>query len=211
MKKLLILLFSLFFLSSPSVYADDISDFQIEGMSIGDSLLDYMTEDEILEEIELNINDYLHLNEPYKYVEIYLRKDFPTYSYVSFFIKNNSTNKYLTNKKDKKDEYIILSIRGYKQYIEDFDACIQERDEISEIFSDMFPIELKWEDNFSKSDDPSGKSIRDAVYFLIGEGGANVEVSCSNYEETFRIKNSLSEGLSVIVRTEEINNWLNDY
>ncbi len=52
MKKLLILLFSLFFLSSPSVFADDISDFQIEGISIGDSLLDYMTEEEILEEIE---------------------------------------------------------------------------------------------------------------------------------------------------------------
>jgi len=207
MKKLLAPLFSIFFLISPSVFADDISDFSIEGMSIGDSLLDYMTEDEILEEIELNKDDYLYLNEPNKYVEIYLRKDFPTYSYVSFFIKNNSTNKYLTNKKDK---YIILSPRGYKKYIEDFDACIQERDEISEIFSDMFPIESKWEDTFSKNDDPSGKSVRDAVYFDL-EGGANVEVSCSNYEETFRIKNSLSEGLSVIVRTEEIINWLTDY
>jgi len=207
MKKLLAPLFSIFFLISPSVFADDISDFSIEGMSIGDSLLDYMTEDEILEEIELNKDDYLYLNEPNKYVEIYLRKDFPTYSYVSFFIKNNSSNKYLTNKKDK---YIILSPRGYKKYIEDFDACIQERDEISEIFSDMFPIESKWEDTFSKNDDPSGKSVRDAVYFDL-EGGANVEVSCSNYEETFRIKNSLSEGLSVIVRTEEIINWLTDY
>ena len=210
MKKLLVLLISLLFLSSSSVFAEDISDFEIEGISIGDSLLDYMTEEEILAEIELNINDYLYLNKPYKYVEIYLRKDFPTYSYVSFFIKNNSTNKYLTNKKDKKDTYIIFSTRGYKQYIEDFDACIQERDEISEIFSDMFPIESKWEDIFSKNDDPSRKSIRDAVYFFIEEG-ANVEVSCSNYEETFRIKNSLSEGLSVIVRTEEISNWLSDY
>ena len=41
MKKLLLLLFSLFFISSPSVFADDISDFQIDGISIGDSLLDY--------------------------------------------------------------------------------------------------------------------------------------------------------------------------
>ena len=52
MKKLLILLFSIFFLSSPSVFAEDISDFHIEGMSIGDSLLDYMTEDGILKEVE---------------------------------------------------------------------------------------------------------------------------------------------------------------
>ena len=33
--------------------ADDISDFQIEGMSIGDSVLDYLSKEEILKEIEL--------------------------------------------------------------------------------------------------------------------------------------------------------------
>ena len=53
MKKLLAFLFSLFLLSSPSVFADDISDFQIEGMSIGDSLLDYMSEEETLKELNL--------------------------------------------------------------------------------------------------------------------------------------------------------------
>ena len=101
MKKLLILLFSIFFLSSPAVFADDISDFQIEGMSIGDSLLDYMTEEEILEEIELNKNAYLHLNESHKYEEVYLLKDFPTYDMVSVFLKNNSSNAYVTNINEK--------------------------------------------------------------------------------------------------------------
>ena len=74
MKKLLALLFSILLLSSPSVFAEDISDFQIEGISIGDSLLDYMTEDEILEEIELNNNDYSYLKESNKYAEVYIRK-----------------------------------------------------------------------------------------------------------------------------------------
>ena len=64
MKKLLILLFSLFFLSSPSVFAEDISDFQIEGIGLGDSLLDYMTEEEILEDIKANKDWYYFLNEP---------------------------------------------------------------------------------------------------------------------------------------------------
>ena len=31
--------------------ADDISDFEIEGMSIGDSLLNYMTDDEIKKQL----------------------------------------------------------------------------------------------------------------------------------------------------------------
>ena len=68
--KTLLTLFVLLF--SSSVLADDISDFEIEGISIGDSLLDYMTEDEILKEIELNKNDYVFLKEPHKYVDIYL-------------------------------------------------------------------------------------------------------------------------------------------
>ena len=88
MKKLLILLFSIFFLSSPSVFADDISDFEIEGINIGDSLLDYMTEDEILEGIERTKNDYLYLSEPHKYAEVYLYKNLQTYSGLSFFVTN---------------------------------------------------------------------------------------------------------------------------
>ena len=81
MKKLLILLFSLFVFSSPSVFADDISDFQIEGISIGESLLDYMTENEILKEIKRTKDWYLHLKEPYKYASIYLRGEFLNYEY----------------------------------------------------------------------------------------------------------------------------------
>ena len=47
MKKLYIYLFLvLFSLQTPS-QADDIRDFQIEGMSLGDSLLDYFSEEEI--------------------------------------------------------------------------------------------------------------------------------------------------------------------
>ena len=88
MKKLLVLLFSLFLLSSPSVFADDISDFEIEGISIGDSLLDYMTEEEILKEIEENKDGYYYLNEPKKYLEIYIWNDFSIYDMVSVFIKN---------------------------------------------------------------------------------------------------------------------------
>ena len=49
MKKLLgILVLILFTLQTPS-QADDIRDFQIEGMSIGDSALDYFSEEEIIE------------------------------------------------------------------------------------------------------------------------------------------------------------------
>ena len=50
MKKLLGIVVLGLFLITPS-QADDIRDFQIEGMSIGDSLLDYYSEKFILENI----------------------------------------------------------------------------------------------------------------------------------------------------------------
>ena len=59
MKKLLALLFSIFILYSHSVFADDISDFEIEGISIGDSLLDYMTKEKITISSDVNLDDIL--------------------------------------------------------------------------------------------------------------------------------------------------------
>ena len=46
MKRLLTILILIFTLQTPS-QADDIRDFQIEGMSIGDSLLDYFSKEDL--------------------------------------------------------------------------------------------------------------------------------------------------------------------
>ena len=204
MKKLLIPLFSLFLLSSPSVFADDISNFSIEGMSIGDSLLDYMTEDEILEAIELTINLYTHLKEPNKYAEVYLFKDFPVYDKVAVFVKNNSANQYLV---DKNEKFTILQIRGLITYIEDFDSCIEKRNEIAEILSSMFPDTQKTEKVFAHSSDPSRDSIIDGVYLNFDSGDV-ISAHCSNFEEIFRKKHNHTEGISVAVRTTEIMSWM---
>ena len=47
MKRLSLYLFLILFTLQTPSQADDIRDFQIEGMSIGDSLLDYFSEEEI--------------------------------------------------------------------------------------------------------------------------------------------------------------------
>jgi hypothetical protein len=207
MKKLLVLLFSLFFLFSSSVFADDISDFSIEGISIGDSLLEYMTEDEILKEIEENKDYYFYLKEPNKYAEVFLPKNFSTYKFISVYIKNNATNKYVTNKNEK---YIILTVRGIIDYIEDFEGCLQKRDEIVEVLSIMFPNVEKIEDsNSPHPNDPSGNSITDVLFFNF-DSGAEIHASCDNFEETFRIKKNWTEGLNVAIATEEILSWTRD-
>ena len=207
MKKLLIFLFSLFFLCSPSVFAGDASDFQIEGISIGDSLLDYKTEDEILKEIERTKDWYPHLKEPNKYASVYLVGEFLNYDYLGFIIKNHSSNTYVTNKKEK---YTILSITGETKYIENFDGCIQKRDEIAEIFSKSFPNANKVQGISKIPSDPSGKSIIDQVDFTF-DSDISLMVYCDNYDETIRLKHNWAEGLTVVLISDEINEWLSDY
>ena len=138
MKKLLLLLFSLFFVNSSSVLADEFTyeeeklrNFEVLGMGIGDNLLDFMPEVDIFYAIEKHkkINKYSNLKEPNKFLEITVPKqeDY-LYDGATVFIKNTITS-----------DYTIYGLRGYRYYIEDFDACIKRRNQIVEILTDFFP------------------------------------------------------------------------
>ena len=89
--KTLLTFFVLLF--SSSLFADDIKDYQIEGISIGDSLLDYMSENEILKEFEIGKNEYQWTDQ--KFTDVYIYEGITTYGYFSASVK----------RKDKK--YII--------------------------------------------------------------------------------------------------------
>ena len=58
-------------------FADDISEYQIEGISIGDSLLDHLSKEEIANEIEANKSAYNYLNDDFG--EVYLFSNFDIY------------------------------------------------------------------------------------------------------------------------------------
>ena len=111
---------------------------------------------------------------------------------------------------NKNEKYTILSIRGLIDYIEDFDSGIIKRDEVVGELTKMFPNAQKNEFAIKHSVDPSGNSIVDGVE-LVFDSRDKAQVHCSNYEETFRIKNKRSEGLSVAIRKVEIRDWLNNH
>ena len=76
MKKLSTYLFLVFFSFQISSWADDIRDFQIEGMSVGDSLLDYLTEEEIK-------NEQKYIYENNKFIAILISK--PSLNFMKTF------------------------------------------------------------------------------------------------------------------------------
>ena len=98
MKKILaIIILSLCFLTSSK--ADDVSSFQIEGISVGDSLLDYMSVDQIKK--ELRSTNAFHYQKEYrnkkfssigvKPRDLKIPKKFEVYDSVGVIIDTNST------------------------------------------------------------------------------------------------------------------------
>ena len=189
---LLILLLSISQITS----ADELSDFEVLGMSIGDSLLDFMPEVDIFYGIEKykSSNRYSHLKEPDKFLEITVPKqEHYLYDGVDVFIKNTVPK-----------NYTIHGIRGYRYYIEDFDACIKKRNQIAQILTDFFPGaktgSLITEDKNKITDN-----------FSIGNSERIIDVNCIDLEEAYRLKHNFREGLEFVIRNKEFSDWVLDY
>ena len=193
MKKLSTYLFLLLFGFSTLSFADDISDFEIEGISIGKSLLDYMSEENIKTEIKNTRYIYTYLNEDFG--EVYLYEGLQTYDSMSFFVKPND------------EKFLIYEVRGIISYIEDLNGCHKKQNEIVEEISEIFEDAKKSEQSYKSRLDPSGKSTKDKVKFTFNSGN-EIQVNCSNWEENLRMKNNWLEGLSVIISTKEVIDWL---
>ena len=183
-----------------SVFAEDISDFEIEGMSIGDSLLDYMSKEEIKKEIETNKYMYEYLNNTTKFGEAYIfnGENFKTYINLSFFVKTD----------DKK--YKIFMIRGMLDFVEDLEGCLKKQKEIANEIEKILTQYEKIEKSAISKTDPSGKSN----YYYIKyywKNGDDLVVQCNDWDEEIRKKNDWTEGLSVAISTKEFNDWITDY
>ena len=196
--KTLLTLFVLFF--SSSVVADDIKDFEIEGIQIGDSLLDYVFEEEILKYFEITSSHYQYLNNPKKYGEVYILngQNFKTYRNLSFFVKPDDKH------------YIIYSIRCMLDYIENLDGCLEKQEEIDNEIENFLNEFDKHEATFKSELDPSKKSNSFSTKFILKNGDI-IETRCNNWEENLRQENNWTEGLSVKLTTSEVDNWLSDY
>ena len=190
MKILLTLFFLLF---SSSVLAEDISDFQLEGISIGDSALDFFSEKEIIK----GIKDYGYKDNSFVEVEIYQDPSFKIYENIQIAIKAN----------DKK--YIIYKLVGFNFEDNAFLKCFKKVDKISEEISLIFKNATK--DSYERPHraDPTGESKIKAVDFWLESGGL-VGVECYDWSEEFTKKNNWLDNYSVYFMSEEYLYWLNN-
>ena len=195
---LLILILTLNFQSWTK--ADDIRDFEIEGMSIGDSALDFMSIDEIKETIKLTANNYSYLKNPKKYREAYIftSNNFKNYEKVSLMFKHNDKN------------YKILFLRGLIDYNENLIECLSKMNEIANDIENIIPNNAKETYEAKSPLDKTGNSIYHFIIYKLVSGD-RIRLSCNDWDEKLRKKNNWSEGLSVSLNSKEIHLWLGNH
>ena len=191
MKRIILIIFFSIFSFSVTI-ADDIRDFEIEGMSVGDSLLDYMS----LEKINISKRNYF--DDQRNYYVVGLVDNLNSYDVLDLYLKTG----------DKK--YIIRTIGGVLDL--SGSKCFSKKDEIAIELENFFSNIVKEEFEKSHEFDKSNKSkLYQTVFFLKNTKKANdphIRVECSIWSEDIKKKTGFSDSLNVVAMTTEILDWI---
>ena len=181
---LLILILTLNFQSW--TMADDIWDFEIEGMSIGDSLLDYYSKKKITK----NIRNWYRKKDVIG-VEIIEKKG--SYDSIQIHFRKDDKN------------YTIIGVAGLVFYRKNnINDCYEKQKIITEELKQVFPkTRLKYGKRKSHSSDKSGKSKTTTNTFYLSNKG-QIVVACYDWSK----KMKWWDNLRVVILSSEFNNFL---
>ena len=166
----LISIFILTFSFQTLTKANDISDFEIHGISVGDSLLKFVSKDKIenQKKVWYPVKEYFVINFP----------DFNNseeYDALTISLKKNDNN------------YEIKAIGGTLFYQKNIEECYSKKDQIVKDLSSLFKNSTQKKDlgTFKLSADTSGKSNASTVNFYF-KNNSLISVQCKDWSEEFK-------------------------
>ena len=181
MRKTILTLFVLLF--SFSVVAGDISDFQIEGMSVGDNVSEFFTEMQIIQ----NTVKY-HTNNKFITLEFNNLDYLKTYEALQ-----------LTYKSENK---IINEITGLIYYEYNIEDCYEKMDMvINDILNSINVIDKTDKIVQKLRQDSSGKSEMTIVELYFDSGYC--QIGCYNWSD----EKGWTDNFRVTIRTNEFSKW----
>ena len=185
---LLILILTLSFQSWTK--AEDVSDLEIEGMSIGDSLLDFMDKSEM------------------NFKFLYRDKSFKT----TYFGKSKIYDDIQLSVKFDDNNYIIHNISGKIFYRKNYDECLKNKIAITKAFQSLISSDVKTQskNNIKRSTDPTGNSTW-SYYAFYFKDGSGAQVFCTDWsEELLKSKNYVDELKAALYSIEFANYLMNE-
>jgi len=190
-KLLLILIFTLSFQSLTK--ADDIRDFEIEGMSIGDSLLSFMIKQKI-------VNDFDYLYKDKKFATIAYSKT-TLYDNIQITLKPND------------EKFIIHGISAVLFFDNRYNDCLSQKEIITKEFQSLISSETRTQsqDNIKRNlrYDPTGKSIWSYFAFYFNNGAA-AQVFCTNWSDQVTKEKKWRDNLKLALYSKKFSEYLMD-
>ena len=169
--------------------ADDIRDFQIGGMSIGDSLLDFFSKKEIDN----------------------LEKGFypSSKNYYNIILPINNLKNYdklIANLKNNDKSYYIHSISGAIDTYRDTKKCLAKQKEIKGDIMNLFPnIEYK-DYTFVYPQDTIGESKATITDFEFKFG--EIRVFCTDWSKEREDEKNSMDNVQVVINSEDMKRFL---
>ncbi len=187
MKNIIIVIIFLLNLQSLT-NADDISDFEIEGMSIGSSLLDYFSKKKIIDK-KNSYSDKGYIFGVKDFYSITFRQlpRFQVYEAIQIYLK------------DKDENFIIQALSGFKYYENNINECYSDLNSIVKEFDTIFPNSRKVGDGEKRkhSADQSGESTTLDYYYYIKDNNYEfVAIVCTDWSKNINRLDSFQVEIS---------------
>ena len=188
-KKILFILILVFNLNLSSINAEEVKEFELEGMSVGDSLLEFFSEEQIKNFYPVEYPGSkrivgLETNESIK---------FEIFSAMTFHVKNNDKN------------YEILSIKAMLNIDKKEECFKKKKDLIFNIKKNFnFENEYSYEDNY-------GNSVGDSIAYLTDfdmKDGGSIRVWCSVWDKNHEQSKYWEDDLSLSASSVEFLDFL---
>ena len=191
MKRLFLILILTFSFQSLSK-ADDISDFQIEGISIGDSALDHFSK----KEIDDQASNGNYKSKKFKYVTLE-SNNFNTYEDIQIH--------YLS----KDSKYIIHSISANISFSNNLPDCLILKDKVNKELNTLFKDAEKddWGKRALNNVDPTSQTFGYQNIYWLSNG--NIIVSCRDYGKIMEDEGH-RDYFAIMIDSKYFEEWLNN-
>jgi len=170
--------------------AEDIRDFEIEGISIGDSLLDHFSEEEILKNrVNYYEDDYFQTTE---FLEL---KKLENYQNININYKKNDKN------------YTVFAISGFNFYFDDIRECHDDMRKADKEIKYLFQDLERTSSNSKHEVDKTGNStVREIRYWF--KNDSLISIICYDWSKKITEEKRWTDNLSIEIVTSEFNKWL---
>jgi len=166
---------------------DDIRDFEIDGMSIGDSLLDFFTKEEI------NKNQKIIYPNSDKFYGIWITSSNDKYETYGFTVKKND------------NKYIIYQLKG--SIVMKIDKCMNKKSKVKKQIQQILinSSESSYRSNYQKN---LGKSYSEVTDLIIENG--SIRIWCENFDKSFETSKYWDDAFNVDASSEEYLKWIDN-